>query len=201
MVSKAGLRLKVHRPYEYETITVFDMLKGEVQLNFSFLFEAIAVHPFLKLLLLFVLWFAVSAAGGVLTASSVGTWYPDLIKPPLNPPNWVFAPVWTTLYTVLAIVGWRIWMRPELHSQPYFKLWRGFYGLNALLNVAWSATFFGLQSPLFGLITIVLLLDAIAILIWLTGRLDKTSALLLLPYLAWVGFATYLNFGLYVYNR
>ena len=85
---------------------------------------------------------AVSAVGGAVTATSVGSWYPSLAKPPFNPPNWIFAPVWTALYFMMALAGWRVWRREGLRRARWAL---SLYALQLALNLAWSILFFGLR--------------------------------------------------------
>lgn len=114
-------------------------------------------------------------------------WYAALEKPFFNPPGWVFGPVWSALYIMIAIAGWRIWEREPAGAA--MKTW----WLQLVLNFAWSPVFFSLQSPGLALAIIVALLVAIIGFIRLSQPVDRTSSLLFVPYLAWVSFATLLN--------
>lgn len=116
-----------------------------------------------------------------------GAWYAGLAKPSFNPPNWLFAPVWTILYILIAIVGWRTWRREPAGID--MKLWFA----QMVLNFAWSPVFFAAQAPAAAIIIIVLLLGAIGIFIARTLKSDPPSAWMFLPYFAWVSFATLLN--------
>jgi benzodiazapine receptor len=125
-----------------------------------------------------------------------GLWYEGLQKPPLNPPNWVFGPVWSVLYLAIAVAGWLVW-RDEPGSTRPLVLWGG----QLVLNAAWSLLFFGLHLSGLALVEIMLLL---ALLIATTVSLFRVRALaglLFLPYVAWVCFAAYLNAGLWYLNR
>jgi translocator protein len=125
-----------------------------------------------------------------------GPWYEGLEKPPLNPPGWVFGPVWSVLYLAMAVAGWLVWRARPASTTP-LTLW----GSQLILNAAWSMLFFGLHRPYFALFDIVLLF---ALLIGTTVSFFQARILagaLLLPYVAWVGFATYLNAGLWYLNR
>jgi benzodiazapine receptor len=139
----------------------------------------------------------VSAIGGAVTATSVGTWYPTLQKPPFNPPDWVFAPVWTTLYVLMAIAGWRVWRCVGRRlNVTALKL----FALQLALNLAWSFVFFGAQQIGLALVEICFLLFSIiatAILFW---RIDRIAGTLFLPYIFWVAFATALNASLWLLN-
>ena len=123
-----------------------------------------------------------------------GAWYAALNKPPFNPPNWIFAPAWTVLYILIAIAGWRTWMRNRAGAT--MKVWFA----QMALNFAWSPVFFGAHQMKPALIVITALAIAIAAFIALTRREDKTSAWLFAPYLLWVAFATLLNASLVVLN-
>lgn len=137
----------------------------------------------------------------VLTGWTIGIlnvpdgWYAGLAKPAFNPPSWVFGPVWTLLYVLIALAGWRTWMR-EGGGGKAFRLWLVQMGL----NFAWSPVFFGLHMPAAAFIILLLLLAAIGIFIADRHRLDRTSALLFLPYAAWVTFAGVLNLSILLLN-
>ena len=149
-------------------------------------------------LLAFVLaCFAVSALGGLITSSSVGTWYQTLAKPSFNPPDWLFAPVWTALYLMMAVAGWRVWRRVGWQNGGPALI---AFAVQLALNLGWSAFFFGLRMPGAGLIVIVLLLAAIAATTRLFLRVDRLAGALLLPYLAWVAFASLLNTSIWLLN-
>lgn len=139
----------------------------------------------------------ISALGGVVTAQSVGTWYQTLKKPPFNPPEWVFAPVWTFLYLTIALAGWRVWLARGLSGA---RCAMAAYAVQLALNAAWSFVFFGARMIGLALAEIVLLLAAIGVTAVLFGRSDRVAGWLLLPYAGWVAFATVLNFSLWVLN-
>jgi benzodiazapine receptor len=128
-----------------------------------------------------------------------GAWYAGLAKPPLTPPNWVFGPVWTTLYLLMAIAAWTVWNRAGTLSRAARPA--GWFVLQLVLNAGWSALFFGLHAPLFALIEIVVLWGTIAATIAAFARVSRFAAAMLVPYLAWVSLATYLNAGLWWLNR
>ncbi|MRG56191.1 tryptophan-rich sensory protein [Phyllobacterium sp. SYP-B3895] len=143
-----------------------------------------------------LLLFLVLVIGGGLAIGYItlpGEWYAGLVKPSFNPPNWIFAPVWTILYILIAIAGWRVW--------DYGLPWpQQFWWAQLVLNFLWSPTFFGFQQMGLALIVISLLLVAIIGFIKVTWEPDRSSALLFLPYLAWVAFATLLNASLWMLN-
>jgi tryptophan-rich sensory protein len=141
--------------------------------------------------------FAVAAAGGAATATSVGTWYAGLAKPAFNPPDWVFAPVWTILYLMIAVAGWRVWRRRGGRG-AWLAL--GAWGVQLSLNLSWSLLFFGARMIGAALAEIVVLLAAILVTAALFWRIDRLAGALLVPYAAWVGFATVLNAALWQLN-
>ena len=141
--------------------------------------------------------FGAGAIGGVLTQSSLNTWYAQLVKPELSPPNWVFAPVWNVLYFLMAIALYRLLISEQRQGKG---LALGLFGLQLLLNITWSAVFFGLQSPGGGLVVIAFLVLAIGATMFWGRRVSKGAALLLVPYLGWVCFATYLNYQFWRLN-
>jgi benzodiazapine receptor len=149
------------------------------------------------LLLALTACFAVSALGGAITAGPVKSWYPDLAKPALTPPDLAFPIVWTLLYVMMALAAWLVWRRSGWRrAQLAFTL----FGLQLILNLAWSGLFFGLQRPGAALAEIGLLWLAIAATIAVFRGHDGRAALLLLPYLLWVSFAVYLNAGIWWLN-
>ncbi|TYR31938.1 tryptophan-rich sensory protein [Mesorhizobium microcysteis] len=144
-------------------------------------------------LVLFIL--LVVGGGSLIGATNTpGEWYAALEKPPFNPPNWIFAPVWTTLYVMIAVAGWRIWR--QARTGGAMTAWWLQMGLNFL----WSPVFFTLQSVGLALAVIVALLAAIVAFIVLAWDRDRPAALLFLPYAAWVGFATLLNASIFWLN-
>jgi len=125
--------------------------------------------------------------GSLATYSSVKTWYLQLIKPSFNPPSWLFAPVWTLLFFLMGIALYLVWTK----KNNLFWFW-----LQLILNIIWSFLFFGFHSPLLALFEIILLWFAILITIIKFWSYNKKAAILLFPYLAWVSFASFLNFSI-----
>jgi tryptophan-rich sensory protein len=139
---------------------------------------------------------AASLLGSAATVPQIPGWYAGLAKPPFNPPNWIFAPVWTTLFAMMAYAVFRIL------RQPLDKRWALVaYHIQLALNLAWSCVFFGLNSPLGGILVILPLLAMILVTIAAFRPIDRLAALLLWPYLAWVWFATLLNASIWWLNR
>ncbi|MDE1182097.1 TspO/MBR family protein [Paraburkholderia sp.] len=123
-----------------------------------------------------------------------GDWYAALQKPSFNPPNWIFPPVWTLLYVMMAVAAWRVWRRDGM--SPPLVLW----AIQLLLNAAWTWLFFGKHLPASAFADILVLLLAIAITAVAFWRRDRVAGLLLVPYLAWVAFACALNYALWQLN-
>jgi benzodiazapine receptor len=133
--------------------------------------------------------------GGWSTAQSVGSWYPTLVKPPFNPPAWIFGPVWTTLYVFMGVAAWRVWRKAGWGTPLTL------FAIQLALNSLWSFLFFGLRSPGLALLDIVPLL-AFILLTWRAFRpIDRPAAALLVPYAAWVSFALLLNASIWWLNR
>ena len=133
--------------------------------------------------------FAVAALGGALT--DIGAWYKALQKPSWQPPDWLFGPVWTTIFTLIAISAASAWRdAPDAGTRGQIV---GLFMLNGILNVLWSLLFFYLRRPDWALIEVVALWLSIVALILMLWRFSMRASLLLLPYLAWVSLAAYLN--------
>lgn len=156
--------------------------------------EALGLAGFLALS------FAVAAAGGAITATSVGSWYQGLAKPWFNPPDWVFGPVWTLLYAMIALAGWRVWRLRGWGAQGWFEPALLVWALQLALNLCWSFVFFGARMIGAALVEIVVLLAAIGVTLRLFARIERLAAWLLAPYAAWVAFATLLNAALWRLN-
>ncbi|MFM9056080.1 MAG: TspO/MBR family protein [Bacteroidota bacterium] len=132
----------------------------------------------------------IGGISGALTAGAVNGWYATLIQPSFNPPNWVFGPVWTLLYVLMGISHYRIWSRPKTSERTHAL--RVFW-LQLALNFFWSLIFFGAGQITWALVEILLLWCCIAWMIRCFYAIDRTSAWINLPYVAWVSFATALN--------
>lgn len=143
-------------------------------------------------------WLGITFIAAVIgSQAGPGPWYAELNKPTWNPPNWVFGPVWTYLYLTMALAAWRVWRRGGWTKRKTSLL---MYLLQLTLNAFWSPIFFGLKEPGFAFAEIILLWAAIAATLLLFLRVDRISGILLVPYLAWVSFATLLNFSLWRLN-
>lgn len=154
-------------------------------------------RPRTVLLLIVAFTLAVGAVGSAITGPAIPVWYAGLAKPGFTPPDWLFAPVWTALYVMMAIAAWRVWRLP-----PDPVRHRGLlcWGVQLALNLIWSALFFGLRRPDLALVEIILLWLVIAATIALFLRRDRIAGLLLVPYLAWVSFAGVLNHAIWRLN-
>ncbi|MCL4119605.1 UNVERIFIED_CONTAM: hypothetical protein GTU68_060950 [Idotea baltica] len=132
------------------------------------------------------------------TAGSVGSdWFVELNKPAWNPPNWIFGPVWSWLYLMMAIAAWLVWRESSLLKS---RLALGWFGFHLILNILWSVLFFGLQQPGWAALEIVILWVSILVSIVLFSRHSKLAAGLLVPYLLWVTFASVLNYTIWSLN-
>ena len=142
----------------------------------------------------FVLCFAAAGAGSIFVP---GTWYQTLVKPPWTPPSWLFGPVWTVLYGMMAAAAWLVWKRYGVSGAgvPLAA-----FVAQLALNVAWSWLFFGLHRPGLAFAEIVLLWLAILATLVLFWNAERLAGVLLVPYLAWVSFAAVLNFALWRMN-
>jgi translocator protein len=141
-----------------------------------------------------LLCYAAAAVGGFFQP---GAWYDALAKPPWNPPDWIFGPVWTVLYGMMAVAAWLVWRR---HGMPGRRAALGAFVVQLVLNVLWSALFFGLERPGLALVEIVVLWFAILVTLLLFWRVRPAAGALLVPYLLWVSFALALNFELWRLN-
>lgn len=141
---------------------------------------------------------AVAVIGALSTVEGVAGWYLGLNKPAFTPPNWIFGPVWTALYAAIAVAGWRIWLRPQ--DAPGRNLGLTLYGLQMALNLLWSPLFFAVHAMVLALADIVLLIATVAASALVFRRLSPLAAWLLVPYLAWLSFATVLNFAVWRLN-
>ena len=137
---------------------------------------------------------------GMVTRESITTWYPTLVKPIFNPPNWVFAPVWTILYIMMGFAGGLIWTKLEADIDNVKRAFK-FFILQLALNALWSFIFFFLHNPLLALIEIILLWLMIFETYKQFKKIDKLASQLLIPYLIWVSFAMLLNASIWWLNR
>ncbi len=140
----------------------------------------------------------IGSSGSLATFSQLTTWYGPLIKPSFNPPNWIFGPVWTTLFTLMGISLYLVWLlrgQKEIYRQALTV-----FGIQLVLNVVWSFLFFGLHQPGWALGEIMVLVVAIALTIVAFRKISQAAAWLLVPYFVWVLFATILNAAVWLLN-
>jgi benzodiazapine receptor len=156
------------------------------------------MNIYLKLLLAFLICYSAAGIGGYATANSIEGWYSTINKPSFNPPNWIFGPVWSLLYTFMAITLWKIWSLPSSELQRTALFW---FALQLALNTLWSFLFFYFESPLFALIEILILWVAILFTIIKFYQLVPWTGILLVPYILWVSFATFLNASIWWLNK
>lgn len=135
-------------------------------------------------------------AGSLVTFPSIGTWYASLAKPELAPPNWVFGPVWITLYALMGMAAGLVWASSDKNKIFALKV----YGVQLALNVFWSLLFFGLRSPGLAFMGIIALWLAIVGTIVAFWRVSRSAAWLLAPYIAWVTVALFLNYSIWMLN-
>ena len=137
--------------------------------------------------------------GSLVTRDAISNWYVFLVKPAFAPPNWLFAPAWTLLYILMGVALFLVWRKGT--GQPHVRESIIIFIIQLVLNATWSFAFFGLKSPVAGLINIVLLWLAILLTIISFFRVSRIAACLLIPYIIWVSFATALNYSIYLMNR
>jgi benzodiazapine receptor len=155
-------------------------------------------NPILMLALFIAVTFAAAGLGAFFTSTSVSNWYPALRKPSWNPPAWIFGPVWTVLYLMMAIAAWLIWRKQGFDGAVGAL---GLFALQLALNALWSPLFFGLRNPLAGLVDIIPLWAAILATLVCFWEISPLAGALLTPYWLWVSFATALNFMIWRMNR
>ena len=155
-------------------------------------------HLVIASLLGIILSLGVGFLSSIVTQEAIPTWYISLNKPFFSPPNWLFAPVWTSLYTLMGISVGRVWFYGRKHRWGKTALYH--FGAQLIFNGLWSLLFFGLKKPLIALIVILILWILIQRSIFWFRLVDQKSALMLYPYLAWVSFATLLNVSIAYLN-
>jgi tryptophan-rich sensory protein len=151
----------------------------------------------ISLILIASVTLGVGLLGGRITEPNILPWYRSLVRPGFAPPDWVFGPVWILLYLLMALAAWQVWMRRSTHEVGPALIW---YGLQLILNLAWSFLFFGLHRPDLAFLEILILWLAIGITLLTFGKVRKLSGYLLLPYWLWVSFAAVLNFAFWRLN-
>ncbi len=156
------------------------------------------MSSYVKLLIAIALPVVVGGISGFFTVTSVESWYQTIQKPSWNPPNWVFGPVWTTLYVMMGIALWLVWK--EDTSRELKMIAAILFGVQLILNFLWSFVFFRLEQPGFAFLEILFMWIAILATIFAFAQVNKTAAWLLVPYISWVSFAAILNFTIWRLN-
>jgi len=152
----------------------------------------------LQIIIAIVICLVAGAIGSIATQTSVNTWYTTLSKPVFNPPNWLFAPVWTSLFVLMGISAGIVWNRGFYHKWVKTALYH--FGFQLILNIAWSLVFFGLRE-IFGALLIVVGLFVLLLFTYKWFRVvNVNAAYLLIPYILWVAFASVLNFSIWQLN-
>jgi translocator protein len=151
-----------------------------------------------KLLLALAASLCAGLIGSMFTASKIPTWYASLQKPVFTPPNWLFAPAWTVLYILMGVAAFFVW-RKGLSNAAVRKAMI-FFLVQLILNALWSVVFFGMQSPLGGVIVIVILWVAILMTLLQFFRISKAAGGLMIPYILWVTYAASLNISIWIMN-
>lgn len=154
------------------------------------------IKDYKKLVLSFLFVFLAAAFGSIFTSPAIGTWYATLVKPVFAPPNWVFGPVWTTLYILMAISLYLVWKKGYKKNKDAITA----FGIQLIMNASWSFAFFGLRSPLLGMINIIVLWFAITTTMIKFRRISKNAFYLLVPYVTWVSIALILNCSILILN-
>lgn len=153
-----------------------------------------------KILIVVVTCLCIGYFSGIITRESIQDWYPTLIKPGFNPPNWLFAPVWSMLYGMMGVAAGLVWHRMDTDRINVRKGLQ-FFAIQLALNFLWSYLFFGLHNPLLALAELAVLWLMIFETYIVFRKVDKIAGMLLLPYLAWVSFAGILNAAICWLNR
>jgi translocator protein len=157
-----------------------------------------SLSNYLKLIISISIPLSVGFIGSLFTIPFIKTWYVALNKPSFNPPNWIFGPVWTTLFILMGIALYLVWSSEKKPALIKSGLW--IFGIQLIFNVLWSLVFFTLHSPFWALINILVLWGLILATILQFSKINKTASFLLLPYILWVSFASFLNFTIFLLN-
>ena len=157
------------------------------------------MNKYIKIVITVAICLTVGYLSSLVTQESIETWYPTIKKPSFNPPNWIFAPVWTLLFVLMGIAVGLVWDKYE-ENKELVKKGMLFFGIQLFFNALWSYLFFGLHNLLLASIEIILLLLLIFETYLIFKKLDKKISFLLIPYMLWVGFATILTITIYIRN-
>jgi len=152
-------------------------------------------NKFLSFVIFFIITYSASFIGGMATISFKEPWYSQLVKPNFNPPDWIFAPVWTTLYLMMTLAIWFFWHSKNKDINTIY-----IYFIHIVFNTTWSIVFFALHQIFLALIVLLILICLIIILILRFMRVNIVSSYLMIPYLLWTTFALFLNLNLLILN-
>ena len=152
-------------------------------------------NKFLSFILFFIITYSASFIGGFATVSFKEPWYSELVKSNYNPPDWVFAPIWTTLYLMMTLAIWFYWHSKNRDINTIYV-----YFIHIVFNTTWSIVFFGLHQILLSLIVLLVLIFLIIVLILRYKRVNLVSYYLMIPYLLWTTYALFLNLNLLILN-
>ena len=152
-------------------------------------------NKFLSFILFFIITYSASFIGGFATVSFKEPWYSQLVKSNYNPPDWVFAPIWTTLYLMMTLAIWFYWHSKNRDINTIYV-----YFIHIVFNTTWSIVFFGLHQILLALIVLLVLIFLIIVLILKFKRVNLVSYYLMIPYLLWTTYALFLNLNLLILN-
>ena len=158
------------------------------------------MNKIVKIIIALIICLAVGYSASLVTRPSVESWYPTIEKPIFNPPNWIFMPVWTILYIFMAVAAGIVWDKIKEQTEEVKKALL-FFIIQHILNAIWSYLFFGLKNPMLALVEIALLWLMIYETYLKFIKINKTAGYLLIPYLAWVGFAAVLNASIWWLNK
>lgn len=153
-----------------------------------------------KMMVMIVTCVVIGYISGIVTRDSVDTWYATLVKPVFNPPNWIFAPMWTILYILMGIAAGLVWDKIETQRETVRRALI-YFAIQLALNALWSILFFGLHNPMLALIEIVLLWLMIYETFVQFNKVNKIAGYLFIPYILWVTFALVLNASIWWLNR
>jgi benzodiazapine receptor len=156
------------------------------------------MNKILLLVICIIICLAAGFIGSLFTTTGPGSWYSNIQKPSFNPPGWIFGPVWTLLYILMGISLYLIWQKGI--ADPHIKIALLIFAVQLVLNILWSILFFGMRSPMLGLIGITLLWVFILLTIINFYPVSKPASFILIPYILWVSFAAVLNFAIFRLN-
>ena len=182
----------------YDLVRLY-FLKLRIWLK-NFYFKKLKMNKITRIILVVVVCLSIGYMSGVVTRSAITTWYPTLIKPSFNPPNWIFAPVWSLLYVMMGVAAGLVWDRIDTNKEGVKKA-LFFFTIQLILNALWSYLFFGLHNPMLAGLEIILLWLMIYETYVQFAKINVIAGYLFIPYLLWVSFASVLNGSIWWLNR